>query len=81
MVLFDAVLHSKHADEVANAISILVFELFKFSVEAGIKKTTPLERCSASYLSIESLHIFLRAVKILTETKMYFIKNHCYSTM
>jgi len=41
MVLFDAILHSKHADEVANAISILVFELFKFSVEARIKNYAP----------------------------------------
>ena len=28
---------SKHAYQVTNAISILVFKLFKFSVEAGIK--------------------------------------------
>jgi len=41
MILFDADLHSKHADEVANAISILVFELFKFSVEAGRKNYAP----------------------------------------
>jgi len=37
MVLFDAVLHSKHKYQVASAISILVFELFKFSVEVGMK--------------------------------------------
>ena len=29
IVLFDAVLHSKHEYQVASAISILVFELFK----------------------------------------------------
>jgi len=40
-VLFDAVLHSKHKNQVASAVSPVVSELFKFSVEAGIKNYAP----------------------------------------
>jgi len=41
MVSFDADLHSKHENQVASAISLAVSKLFKFSVEAGMKKYAP----------------------------------------
>ena len=55
MVLFDSVLQSQHAYQVANAIYLLVSELFKFSVEAGIKNYAPGKMMRELK---ESLHIF-----------------------
>ena len=41
MVSFDADLHFKHENQVAIAISLAVFKLIKFSVEAGMKRYAP----------------------------------------
>ena len=40
-VSLDVDLHSKHENQVASAISLAVSTLFKFSVEAGMKRYAP----------------------------------------
>jgi len=41
MISFDADLLSKHENQVASAISLVVYKLIKFSVEAGMKTYAP----------------------------------------
>jgi len=75
MVLFDAVLHSKHEDQVASAIYLPVSELFKISVEAGMKQYAPGKMMRELFVKRTPSYFFQRARKILTETKQKCLLN------
>jgi len=74
MVLFDAILHSKHAYQVANATSILFSELFKFSVEAGIKNYAPRKNDARAICQKNPFIFFKERLRYLQKQKCISLK-------